>query len=983
MAELTAALNDALSGHGRLVILAGEPGIGKTRTATELASYAESRGANVLWGWCYEQEGAPPYWPWVQTIRSYVQQCDAERLRSEMGPGVRDIAEVVALVRDKLIDLEPPPVLEPEQARFRLFDSITTFLKRACQAQPLVFVLDDLHWADRSTLLLLEYLAQEILTSRLLIVGTYRDVEITTRDALSQTLGNLVRQPLFMKVQLQGLARQEVGEFVQASAGITLADDALGIMHRRTEGNPLFVTEITRLFGPEQISEDQAWVETIPEGVRDVIGRRLSRLSEPCVQALRIASVIGRNFDFKLLNSLFSDISEDRLLEAIDEAQAAHVVDEVTGTVEQYQFSHALIQQTLSQELTVSRRVRIHARIGEALEGLRGNNSNDHAAELAYHFGEAEPVVGAEKVVYYSRVAGEQDLAVYAHEEALSHFQRALAARNVPLTATEEADNEESAALLFGLGRAQIGLLPRYQMREAVANLARSFSYYVQSGDLTSAVSVAAFPIPLVHGFSTGKAELVARALELVPEHSVEAGRLLSGLGGLIGSEAGDYHGAHEALDRALAIARREGDLPLELRTLLSFCQVDLVHLRRREGIDSGLLAIALAERLGAHIVEQIARTYTGGAASALGELKELYGHVYAPELVDPDKVDGRDGQALIFFGLSLVRYWEGDWQACREVGDRGLKLLPMDPQLLGVRVLLEYQAGELAAGEANLNKLLDGTRLTMPGPTNNYAILAMVAPAFAQFADLSDKLDRAEEAAKMVLSSPVVLPLMAFYAQTGLAFIELQKGDVAAAKQRYDSILTQKGQLLGWLISADRLLGLLAQTMGELELAATHFEEALAFCRNAACRPELAWTCCNYAELKLHHPSPPERMSGTRTAPTDKVGRASATALLEEGKAIASEVGMRPLLERIATLQETAAAAPKPSPTYPNGLTQREVEVLLQLAQGKTNREIARELVLSERTIERHISNFYTKINVRNRSEATTFALNNLANLP
>ncbi len=404
MAELKAALNDVLSGQGRLVILAGEPGIGKTRTATELASYAEQRGAKVLWGWCYEQEGAPPYWPWVQTIRKYVQQCDAERLQSEMGPGARDIAEVVAQVRDKLTDLESPPALEPEQARFRLFDSITSFLKRACQVQPLVLVLDDLHWADRSSLLLLEFLAQEILTSRLLIVGTYRDVEITTRDALSQALGNLVRQPLFMKVQLQGLARQEVGEFVQTSAGIALKDDALGIMHRRTEGNPLFVTEITRLLSPEQISEDQTWAETIPEGVRDVIGRRLSRLSEPCVQALRTASVIGRNFDFKLLNALVSDISEDRLLEAIEEAQAAHLVDEVTGTVEQYQFSHALIQQTLSQEITASRRVRIHARIGEALEALHGNNSEDHAAELAYHYGEAEPVVGTEKVVYYSLV---------------------------------------------------------------------------------------------------------------------------------------------------------------------------------------------------------------------------------------------------------------------------------------------------------------------------------------------------------------------------------------------------------------------------------------------------------------------------------------------------------------------------------------------------------------------------------------------------
>ncbi len=581
-------------------------------------------------------------------------------------------------------------------------------------------------------------------------------------------------------------------------------------------------------------------------------------------------------------------------------------------------------------------------------------------------------------------MAGDQDLGVYAHEEALSHFQRALAAKNVPLTVTEEPEDEESAALLLGLGRAQIGILPRYQMHEAVANLARSFSYYVKNGDVKSAVAIASLPIPPILGHSSGKIELVSQALELVPADSLEAGRLLSGLGGLMGGEANDYDGAQEALDRALTIARREEDLELEVRTLLSTCQVDMFHLRRKQALDNGLLAIELAERVGAQSVEQIARMFTAGAASAMGVHNEVYGQEYRPDFVgDPDKVVGRDLQVLILWGRMLGHYWEGDWQACREVSDLGLKLAPMDPQNLAVRVISEFQAGEIAEGTAHLNRLLEVMRLTEPGPTNNYAYLAMVGGAIAQFVDLSDSLDEAEDAGKIVVSSPLVLPVMFIHAQTGLAFVDVLRGDVAVSKQRYAALLPQKGILLGWLISSDRLLGLLAQTMGELDLAETHFEDALAFCRKGACRPELAWTCCNYAELKLHHPRPVGPMSGTRTSPADKSEGASATDLLEEGKAIASELGMRPLLERIATLQETAAAAPKPSPTYPNGLTQREVEVLLQLAQGKTNREIARELVLSERTVERHISNFYTKINVRNRSEATTFALSNLANLP
>ncbi len=186
MAELTAALDDAFTGQGRIVMLAGEPGIGKTRTAQELATLAEQLGAQVLWGRCYEEAGAPPYWPWVQPLRAYVQQTGAEQLGAEMGPGAAAIAEIVVEIRAKLPDLETPPDLEPESARFRLFDSISTFLKNGSHSQPLMLVLDDLHWADKSSLLLLEFLALEIAGSSLLVIGTFRDVELSRQHPLSR-----------------------------------------------------------------------------------------------------------------------------------------------------------------------------------------------------------------------------------------------------------------------------------------------------------------------------------------------------------------------------------------------------------------------------------------------------------------------------------------------------------------------------------------------------------------------------------------------------------------------------------------------------------------------------------------------------------------------------------------------------------------------------------------------------------------------------
>ena len=224
LGELTSALDDAIAGRGRLVMLVGEPGIGKTRTARELSTIAEQRGAQALWGRCYEGEGAPPYWPWVQPIRAYVQQAEAERLRSAMGPGAADIAEIVPEVKDRLPDLEPPSALDsPESARFRLFDSVTNFLKRASENQPLVLVLDNLHWADRSSLLLLEFLTQEIGSSRLLVLGTYRDVDVSRHDPLSQALGNLIREQSFHRVQLRGLSQKEVEQFAETVTGAGLA----------------------------------------------------------------------------------------------------------------------------------------------------------------------------------------------------------------------------------------------------------------------------------------------------------------------------------------------------------------------------------------------------------------------------------------------------------------------------------------------------------------------------------------------------------------------------------------------------------------------------------------------------------------------------------------------------------------------------------------------------------------------------------------
>ena len=444
MGELKGCLEDALSGRGRLVTLVGEPGIGKTRTAQELATYAGLRGAQVLWGHSYEEQGVPPYWPWVQAIRSYVRERDPEQLRSEMGAGAADIAEVVSDVRERLPDLPAAPGLEPEQARFRLFDSITAFLKTASQRQPLVLILDDLHWADQPSLMLLQFVARELGGARLLLMGTYRDVELSRQHPLAETLGELMRERLFQRVLLRGLSQDDVGRFIEVATSVMPPQGLVNAVYTQTEGNPLFVTEVVRLLvqeghlsasvHPEPIEArgstssprtgiSDTWTVRIPEGVREVIGRRLNRLSQRCNETLTIASVIGRGFELRQLVPLVEDMSEDRLLEVLEEALTAWVIEELPQAVGRYEFTHALIQETLVEELTLTRRVRLHARIAEALEEMYGANAEAHAAELAHHFSQAEAVTGTDKTVRYSLVAGERALGTYAFEEALAHFQ--------------------------------------------------------------------------------------------------------------------------------------------------------------------------------------------------------------------------------------------------------------------------------------------------------------------------------------------------------------------------------------------------------------------------------------------------------------------------------------------------------------------------------------------------------------------------------
>jgi tetratricopeptide (TPR) repeat protein len=757
-----------------------------------------------------------------------------------------------------------------------------------------VLVLEDLNWADDDSLLLLEFVARELGEAYVLVIGTYRDIDLSRRHPLSRTLGELARERLFERALLRGLSHADVERFIEETCGFVPDEGLVYAVHTQTEGNPFFVGEVVRLLieegalTREQPRVAERWRVRIPEGVREAIGRRLNHLSDPCNETLSLASAIGRVFTLDQLLRLTDDLSEDELLGLLEEAIAAHVIEELSSAPARYQFTHALIQGTLADELSLTRRVRLHVRIAETLEELYASDIESHAAELAHHFGEAQAVLGPEPLVHYSALAGEAALAARAPEQAVAHFQRALAAKG------EQVKDEESAALLFGLGRAQIASsnLGQYEVDVAVTNLRRAFEYYADAGEVSRAVTVASHPIPLWVGLGLADfGGLLTQALTLVPPEAHEAGGLLAQQGWLLGVIEADHEAAEAAFRQALSIARRHDDATLERRVLANGAFVDAFHLRWDDCLTRASLALEMAQAAGdldqaPSSRELPARRPLGWALRATGEREQARTHA-AAALASAAELRERWWLASASWDDGLLSLYEGDWQRVREMSELGLTALPQDCRHLGLRAVLEYTLGEADAGAAWISRLRGVAELVPPpGPIADHVQLAAAVALVSRIANTNEGLDLAHAAAMRVLSLPRLAPVLAGVARIGLALIAVQTSNAHAARDAYASLEPQRGTASFFIpLTIDRLLGLLASTFGELDRALAHFEDGMAFCTRAGYRPELAWTACDYADAL--------NISGTAD------DRAKASELRETALALAGDLSMRSLQDR------------------------------------------------------------------------------------
>ena len=938
LAVLIAALADSERGRARVVWIGGEPGIGKTRLAEELAAVAATRRATVGWARCVDAETAPPYWPWAEGIRAL-----QSVTREELHLPVSCVERLSALVPDLMPRATTPirsAALTTASDRYQLFDAVRTLLQRASSRAVVVLVLDDLHQADASSLLLLEFVARELSDSRLLLVATYRADEMSRR--LMETMGELARVGL-QKMTLTGLGLTATGQLLTHLVGKGCSDDLVRQVHARTSGNPFFVTEIAHFQSSDR--------DVIPDNVRAVLQRRLSRLSEAAIQLLTVGSVMGREFDFRIAAAIVQPASDLDLLSALDEALERLLVEPVPAAGESwYRFRHALVRDAVYESVSPSRRAHWHAAVVELLEQRLGACVEEHAADLAYHAARAEALVGSSRVAKYSRIAGERMLATHAFDEALRHYERAWRARNsIPR-------DDDAAGILVGLGHAQAATSVRWNRQAAWNNVRRAVEHYVEAGAIDKAVTAVTHESLAAEGVS-GVADVIRRLLPLVGDGSREAALLLARGAAATYFETGSDQPAQQWFSRALSIASSHPGLGLELRVLAQSISVDHFALRWAEALTKSRRVLELA----GGVDELHSKAYASYRAAFVlihtGRIEEAIGQVQ-DNLATAERLRDRGLLADALYVKALLAQLRGHWEEARAQSDRGLALAAGHLPLLHARAVLEYETGNEVARGQYVQRLIDADRDAQPYPLAG-VFTAVTLSQIAYITNGMTDTEQAFRAARLVMAKPSAARNAVVSARMAHALLAVLDAEVDECETDLEALAPFESLMpTQWAMATGRVLGLLAHAVGQKRRAWNHFEQALAFCRASGFKPELAWTCHDYAAALVD--------LGARD------DRVKAAALLDEGEQIATALGLALLRKRIAAFRERYRLRLARNPA---GLTTREFEVLQLLASGKANKEIAEALYISTHTVAVHVARVLEKTGSSNRTAAVAYA--------
>lgn len=624
--RLKAEWEQAVAGDSRLVLLVGEPGVGKTRLAVEAALAAHDDGASVLYGRC-DEDLAVPYQPFAEVVGSLVDTLGPDHVTHRVAGLAPYLGSLVPRAARAFAEA---PSLDPETTQYRLFEAVTAFLEATAADRPLVVILDDLHWATRPTLLLLRHLVVHASSRPLLLLATYRDTEHPPQHQVNEVLGDMLRHQTVARVHLGGLDHAGVAEFLAGVAGRPLEPPEVRLaqtLHAQTGGNPFFLRELVRQLGDDGATFEfrtlsEALAEPLPEGVSRAVLKRLSRLSDAANDLLAVAAILGLEYELPVLLTSFGR-PEGVALAAVDEALASGLVADIAGAAHRQRFAHELVRTTIQGQLSSARRAMLHRQVGSAMEEVFAARVCDLLPELAFHFLQAAYLSAADaaRALAYTVQAAAQALAQVAYDEAVNYYEQALRLADGAMAVV---DDVLRCDLLLWLGEAQrrAGDARHRETLLAAARLAQNL------GDAERLASAA---LANSRGFWSA-----TRTVDAERVATLEAALALAGDGDsslraqLLATLAAElvYAGEFEVnkcrSDEALAMARRVGDLPTLAKVLLTRYNVirgDPGTLPERLANTEELMAVA--ERLPDPVLRGRATGWRAIAAMEAGDIHE------------------------------------------------------------------------------------------------------------------------------------------------------------------------------------------------------------------------------------------------------------------------------------------------------------------------------------------------------------------------
>jgi DNA-binding CsgD family transcriptional regulator/tetratricopeptide (TPR) repeat protein len=969
-------------------MLAGEPGIGKTALCEQLASFARAQGGLVLVGHCYPEGSAGvPYQPFVEAFERFAHQRDAEALRAELGSSAGEVARMVPPLRSRLqVELSAPENLEDD--RLRLLSGILDCLRMIGTAQPLLLVLEDLHDADRGTLDLLVYLARHLTGTRVLVVGSYRDVEVDRAHPLAAALAELRRVSQFQRVQLSELSVEEVQRLLTSSSQLVVPRPLAELVHHRSGGNALFVHELLRFLLSEglverhggvlrRVGDEASFDGRMPEGLRDVVGKRLSRLSPVANQVLRVASVIGREFQLEVLRRVHARPDEE-LESALEEAVGEAVVDEhlVVGATITYRFRHAFFQQTLSEEIMAPRRIRLHQQVAHALEEVHARRLEEHAAELAEHYSFSSDTSALSKAVDYATLAAKRATEVFAYGEAARQLERALAVQDL----VDADDRAKRLNLLLALG---LALFPSGETERVINEVAPdAFALAEALGDRSRAFRACRLALDCLFAFGAGAVGAGSSRTPRIGEYRTWAERA--------GRCADPNSSERVYADLAFAHALLMGGQLAQARAL----RLEALAVARQHGDTEALFSCAIyllavgapqhwEERL--RLAEECAGWQRRGVSGqTLGQALLYCGFV---QLAQGERAQaealGRQLEELAErTHFAILRLFVAEHQAVLAIVDghleEALALLgrfveladesgaPIRGRQFGVGVLI---SPALYLGRADiwlnaLDEYAEPASAARPGRPAMFFIRA------AQHALCLAQLGRLEEARTLI--RPVLddvegsddgeLRIAALVRLLQAAVVVEHKAAAQALAARLASVAHLTGET-GVPTCVALHLGDAAALAGDRPAAHAYYLQALQAAGKIRFRPELALTHVRLAEFLLKQGDDSTALGHLNTAIPEL-----------------RDMKMQPRLERALALCEDVAPTVTKAParkSVSGGLTAREREIARLVAVGRSNREIADTLVITEGTVEVHVKHILSKLGFRSRTQVAAWAAN------